>query len=474
MCEICGKDFTNELALKSHRKITKHYNNILITCLHCQFKTTKITHFENHKCFNNDYPIQDYESLKARLDIEIAKNEVYSRIHYKTENTTEKIEHLPKKIPEIEQDEKKYPGTYRPVKNIKIVQEITDDEKNNRIAIEEGKRMKTLNMFSDIKDALPVFEKDLKYLSANRVYKKTLIHMMKVRFSLIGSMNLVEYIDLINTHLSSFKNIFTSKEYTDKKIQEIISHGLAPIEQRLIMYSGFTSTHLDIDDLEKFGISLTLNTYHPDEYIPFELTKFTELFLNYGSVVFPITTNIKRYIINIYGMNNVIYLPLPKSTEQDPFSFYVLENVHKSNRKWKMDCRLEEITNNLISVLKPYMIGMFRKIYYTIFNDNDYRKDYISQEQITECDCEQLIQNILCLSTMSDISMKIRNIVMENCAHYPTENDRFNLYGDDSLQRQRLESKKCDQDPIDVVRLLFDNITSENAVDFYRNRQNNI
>ena len=51
------------------------------------------------------------------------------------------------------------------------------------------------------------------------------------------------------------------------------------------------------------------------------------------------------------------------------------------------------------------------------------------------------------------------------------ENDKFNLYGDDSLQRKRFHDKE-DVDLVDIIKQLFDDISSEQAVDFYRIRTN--
>lgn len=472
MCDVCGKKFENEAKLKLHRKVTKHYNDVLFTCLRCQFKTTKITHLEEHNCAKCEHPFEDYEAIKARLDIEIAKNEVYASLQNLP--TSKKIEYKPKPVPklvqnsdiEIQPEEKK--GTYRPVKNIEIFQEPTEQEYALLAAISEEKRMHLLNMFSEPEQAYPVFEECLEILKTSRTYSKTLNHMKKTRVSLMGTLGLAKYLELVQNHIEKLKEIFTAKEYNEKKMTTIISQGLSPMEQRLIFYQGYINSYLDIDDIERFGASLTLNTCHPEKYEPFVYANFFQLFLNYGSMLFPMSVSIDRYIVNIYGMNNIIYLPLPKSSEYDPFSFYVLEDVHKNTRKWKMDCRLEELTNGLISMLKPYMITTFRRIYYDIFHDNDYRKDYKQRAQITECDCEQLVRNIIDLSHPKGLCMKIRKIVMEKCTHQPTENDRFNLYGDDSLQRQRMQNNKDDPDPVDTIKSLFDNITSEDAVDFYR------
>lgn len=62
-------------------------------------------------------------------------------------------------------------------------------------------------------------------------------------------------------------------------------------------------------------------------------------------------------------------------------------------------------------------------------------------------------------------------MVVSKATYIPTENDKFNLYGDDSLQRKRFHEKE-DADLVDIIKQLFDDITSIQAVDFYRSRTN--
>jgi hypothetical protein len=43
------------------------------------------------------------------------------------------------------------------------------------------------------------------------------------------------------------------------------------------------------------------------------------------------------------------------------------------------------------------------------------------------------------------------------------------LYGDDALQRKRFQEKD-DGDLVEIIKQIFDGISSEDAVDFYRSR----
>ena len=113
---------------------------------------------------------------------------------------------------------------------------------------------------------------------------------------------------------------------------------------------------------------------------------------------------------------------------------------------------------------------MFRKIYYDVFDDNIFRIDYSNKTQITECDCEQLLQNIFLLSQPIKFCNKIRFLIMKNASYTPTENDKFNLYGDDTLQKKKFQHTIKTDNIVDVIKELFDSITTEDAVDFYRSR----
>ena len=57
--------------------------------------------------------------------------------------------------------------------------------------------------------------------------------------------------------------------------------------------------------------------------------------------------------------------------------------------------------------------------------------------------------------------------IINNATYIPTENDKFNLYRDDPILKKKFQTLK-DDDKSDHIKLLFDNITSEQAVDMYR------
>jgi len=194
------------------------------------------------------------------------------------------------------------------------------------------------------------------------------------------------------------------------------------------------------------------------------------LFFNYGSVLIPLRSAIDCYLFNIYGFNNVVYVPLKQSTEQDPYSFYILEGVSETKRYWKMDCRLFELSEFISNNLKLFLISIFRKIYQDIFSDNEYREDFCKKTEITSKDFEQLLQNILLLSNLRNFCSLLKELVIEKATYRPTENDRFNIYGDDTIMKKKFNKNKENNDYAEVIKSLFDNMTSEQAVDLYRSK----
>ena len=356
--------------------------------------------------------------------------------------------------------------TYRTVKNcINLFDEPSDKMFNDHIKAIDEETMTYINM-----DASKiVFEKCIGNIQESRIYTKSLEKMKNARTKLLPGMSLNEYCDLVNSHIQIFKEIFEKKKYSPRKITNVTIKGLTAIEMRLLHYGNYTTSHLEVDNLQYFDECLTSSMLTPKCYYPFVHSDFYQQFQNYGSVLFPVKQNIKRYLLNKYEFFNVVYLPIPQSTDNDPFSFYILENIKKGNRCWKMDCRLGELSNGFRTTMLEFFISIFRKLYCDVFHDNEYRSDYKGKSQVTEYDCEQLLQNIIFVNNSYDFTKILQQIVIENCTCKPTVKDRFDFRGDDKLQKRKfIMSSKKSTDVVDIIKRLFDDISSEEAVDFYR------
>jgi hypothetical protein len=324
-------------------------------------------------------------------------------------------------------------------------------------------------IYINLEEANKEFEKCLSCIKDTRVYTKSLQKMKKTRSRLLSAMSLENYCVIVKSHVQSFKEIFQSKKYSARKIINITTKGLTSLEMRLIYFGEYTTSHLEVENMESFDKSLTSSISFPKHFSPFVHSEFYQKFHNYGSVLFSVKHNIKRYLLNKYEFWNVIYLPLPQSTDTDPYSFYTFEKFNKGLRCWKMDCRLDELSQGFQSTMKEYFISIFRKLYCDVFHDNVYRKDYKNKSQVTEYDCEQLLHNIFFINNLYDFTKTMQSIVIENCNYKPTLKDRFDIRADDTLQRRKFtSSSKKTPDVVDIIKRLFDGISSENAVDLYR------
>jgi len=306
-----------------------------------------------------------------------------------------------------------------------------------------------------------------------KTYLKHFELIKKTRKSLLGTLAFNEYNTLLESHIKILEEILTDKGHNAKKITTTISKSLSSLESRLLLYGNYYDVPIDIEELSNFRTCLELSVKSYTYYKPFNITEKLKLFFNYGTVLTSIKNCIETYIINKYDFNNVVYVQLKNSSEEDPYSFYILENIVKEKRYWKMDCRLVELSESIINNVRPYLINIFKKIYQDIFNDNDYRENYNSKTEITSSDFEQLLQNIFTLSDTFKFYNIIRTIIKQKAPYYPTENDKFNIVSDDLILKKRFSNTKERVDKADIVKMLFDNITNEQAVDLYRGLCNN-
>jgi hypothetical protein len=440
---------------------------------------------ESAESINDDIKEKDSESKEKDNDT----REKDSDTREKDSDTREKdsnnliekiIEHIDEKVTQHvsenltehldDQKNKAKKQNYRSVKScIELVPERNIEEKEFTIQLIDIDIRQQIDNFSSLEESQKIFNNCFNTLKQSRIYTKILGDLREQRWKVFGGISAKEYEKLILDHIKIIEGIFHDKNYSEKKSSSIILKGLSPLESRLTGYGNYTTSHLEVDEIQRLDLALDLHIDKTKDYTPFDGVKVCEYLHNYGSVLFPIRKSIYRYFFNLYGFNNVVYIALPKNTDEDPYSFYILDRVNKDKRYWKMDCRLENIVSSVITNVLPYMISMFRKLYRAVYDDNDYRMHYNNKCQITECDCEQLLQNILLLGQPKEFRNLIRKIVKEKSTYKPTEKDKFNLYGDDALQRKRFQEKE-DTDLVEIIKQLFDGITSEEAVDFYRSR----
>ena len=230
-------------------------------------------------------------------------------------------------------------------------------------------------------------------------------------------MDIETYIDMINKHYTDLDNIFRSKKFVDRKISCIMSKALSSLECRLIGSSININIELDVDEMHTFFTVIKNTAKNEKSYVPYVENDIGFKFHNYGLLIFPMSKMLDLYLDNPFGFHNVIYLPLPKSSKEDPYSFYTLDKISKDKRLWSMDCRLEDFSIGLSRSILPYGISMFRKMYKLVFGDNDYRDDFTNKCQLTEGELEQLLLNILLMSNNHKFRIVLQKKIMNLATH---------------------------------------------------------
>ena len=320
------------------------------------------------------------------------------------------------------------------------------------------------------KDISDTIEELFIQIASNRVYSRFLSCIKKVRKKLMGKLKLDEYMEMLSGHNKRLEEIFKAKDYTGGKIKKVISKSLTSLDMRLLRYGDYINTHVEVDDINRFVLAIEISTKHKRKFVPFYPEEYFCKLKNYTVALQPLEICIERTLFNRYRFNNIIYLQVPKSKPKDPFSFYTLEQLD-TRRCWKMDCRLEDLTLDLIENVLPYCIKLFRDLYRDVFNDNEYRPEYVYKSQITELDCEQLLQNIILLSQPYKLSEILRCMVIDKSTFIPYKTDKFNLYADDKLQQRRFATcRDTEKHSISVLKRVFNNISDGDLKDLAATR----
>jgi hypothetical protein len=361
------------------------------------------------------------------------------------------------------------PGkTFRTVKNLELIEEdpnevelkIKEVEEKFEVIVQEN------NLEVSYKETINSIEANFTELGSNaRFFKKNLNVIKELRSKLLAKINLNDYIKLVKTHILRLEGIFLKKKFDKKKMITTISSSLSPLEQRLCFYGQYYNSELEPDDIQKFQLCLKVNMNYPKRYVSFVTSEIPAKICNYSLAICSIKENIMRTLINPYDFSNVCYLQLEKSTLEDPYSFYSLEKIDKEGKRcWKMECRLDDFSKFLSEHIKTYCINLFRKIYFDIFNDNLFRKDYIDKAPVFQQDCEQLLLNIISVSKQKHFCNLLRDIIVKYCTIQPAQNDKFNFTKDDTIVKKTfLQEKDTDKDVILIIQRLFDEIKYEEA-----------
>lgn len=430
---------------------------------------------------NNDKQLRDSSILEIGITSPIlsSKKEIPSIMNFNLDTNkitskspknkiTEKIILKPKK------------DRYRPIDCVELNNEddITNELTTKLNKVEDSIK-ETINLnFENINldECYVTINNIFNTIKEGKLYSKDLNVISKIRCKMLGWLNIKQYEILIREHFDILNNLFNEKKYDKNKRNKLIFDSFSSLELRLIRFGKYYEKSLDIDDIERLRISMEFCTFHPKQYESFK--RGFKKFQNYNIVLFTLKKCIESNLINRYGFNNIVYINLPNSKDNDPYSYYYLEkleDIHKSNSKsdpkryWKLDCRLEDLSEELCNTLLPYCITLYRSIYYDMFNDNIYRKDIDSIYPIAGNELDQLIENILLLSNLEKVRDLLRDIIKEKCLHKPTDMDLINLRADDTSQKSRFKEYRKNYNQNEIISKLYTIIT-ENEINEFLNK----
>lgn len=356
---------------------------------------------------------------------------------------------------------------------------------------------KVLSYFDLNKDSLNIIEKCFDSIKTKKTYNESIVTIKKERNNLMARMDIDKYILLVNEHIQKLTDIFKEKNqievtknstapindaisarqskstvlYSDVKIKKIIASSLTSLEQRLIGYDKYYTIDFEFDDIDRFQIASIYRTKNNTKV--FDIDSILKCIINYGLALYPISKNIDKILFNSPELN-LIYLQLNKhESSRDAFSFYKLSDGNRESSKeetaymryWVLDCRLEATTFQIRTAIINHTRTLFRKIYYDIFHDNNYRIDYKTHLGSIESEMDQLVQNFVASSDHIMFNDFLKKIVIKYATYTPNLFDNFNLKSDDTLQK-RITDEDNQNEMVESIQKLFDDISEEHAKKF--------
>jgi hypothetical protein len=304
------------------------------------------------------------------------------------------------------------------------------------------------------------------------MYTRILNDLKSIRMKYLDECNTMpEYTKYLISQVHDIETLLNDKKYSVKKIKQIIIKGLSSLETRLLSYPGYRDIQISGDDInifEKF-ILKDVKARTCNNNI-FDKTIITHVLSTFSCSLFTLDKLINMTIVST---NNLIYIDDKTKNiknENDPYKYYFLTKKECDVKYWNMDARLEELTEYIITNGLPHMISLFRKIYYDVFGDNDFRQDYITKSVVMEFECEQLLINIFTICNKKIFNIFLRKYIKEKCVYSSTINDKFNTQHDDNSQRLRFKSMVDETDMIAISKKLFNDISIKDSIKFYESK----
>ena len=450
ICDICGFSFTRLSALKSHQNKNEYCKNLkgtIIKCKICKLEFDTIILYKNHECNKIENQINDNDQ---------------SKIDDKKDNQNSEIEKYKFLINIYKDIIKKNLNI-----NVSCLENITIEEININVQdVKKSNPNPENTEYINDKSENDTHENRMKSLldnlENNKQYNKILIDIKNLRKELFKTLSFNDYEEYLNKNIQDIENILLTRFNDKKKCTKLLKKTISALEIRFFMRHGFENTYIEIDDIELLKLSIQTQQI-VNKYSIFNQQNFINQFMNYNIALYSLHDLFDMYIPNSNHYNNLIYVNMPRSKKDNPFSFYYLESINNNKLTWKMDCRLDSLITYLITNIHTYCITLFRKIYHEIYHDNDYR-DNFNDYNVLEIEGNNLINTLLISCSQYKFSNVLFDVIIKNCTKIEGENDKFNLRSDDNILKNNfieMKYKECKISKENAIKQLFDNINND-------------
>ena len=312
---------------------------------------------------------------------------------------------------------------------------------NNQIIVDENNQITFDNQIDNNIDN-NIDHNHIEKIDTAKNYIVLLEQMCKNRIKLLYKIEINEYIDILQKNIIDTTEKLKQRGLDDKKIKNLIKNKfLKSFETKFLLQYKYEDISLTNDDI-LFLQDASKRRYNYDKYKIFVKESFLNHFLNYTISIFDISDMILLIIQNKFC--NLKYIPQSRSKPEDPYSFYYLDKIENDKLYWKMDCRLDFISNYIRENILQYCIDLFKNIYYQIFHDFTYRSNFETEKDILQFEGIQLLKNIYKLCNSYNFTKLFQLLfINHNQSNSPDEEKfKLNLKMDDTSQKTMYKELK--------------------------------
>ena len=417
---------------------------------------------------------QDMDDTRTKLKCEYFKSKLFAKIAEKFSGIEMKefFKEKPERIdiypntkfnivmhtepvplqPTIEEKEKKRKEHFISVKHITdITAEQTVDERQKNIK-DKTNLFSSENIMKDISTLFDILNK------AN--FNETVKKIKQFRKKLVPNLTHDTYVYMLKEHYTMTENVVQNE--TSKRKDLYMEKSFSPLEHRLLMSQYNHKFSIEPSDISLYHCLIPEEATYSD-WVPFNREKYFKQCLTYDLAFSHIQDIVKRTLFNKFGFNNVVYMPIKKTDEK--YTYYYLDRVEGGKRLWKMDNKLENLTDRFCEIAIDRIIFYFRQIYVCVFHDNTFRVDFLKNTPCIELEFRQLIQNIILLGDRSGMYKMFQSLVDDNAEFKPTDNDKVNQYTSEKIYRKTsIDDSRNIQ--LENISHLFDNPKEDEIIKF--------